>query len=65
ARTDGDTRLSLGNASLTERAPDGSVRKTELASAEAVIDALSTRIRIRLDADLRAALAKRLPIVIG
>jgi len=65
ARTDGNTRLSLGNGSLTERAPDGSVRKCELASADTVIDTLSARFRIRLDADLRAALAERLPAVIG
>jgi len=65
ARTDGDTRLSLGNASLTERAADGSVHKTELATGDAVIETLSTRFHIRLDADLRAALAKRLPTVIG
>ena len=64
ARTDGDTRLALGNGNLSERAADGSVRKTVLTSADAVIDTLAERFHIQLDADLRAALAARLPGVL-
>ncbi|PLP99765.1 arylamine N-acetyltransferase family protein [Cupriavidus pauculus] len=66
ARTDASgARLSLGNGSLTERMPDGTVRKTELASAGDIIDALSDRFGIRIDDDLRAALAARLPAVLA
>ncbi|WP_035883669.1 arylamine N-acetyltransferase family protein [Cupriavidus metallidurans] len=65
ARTDGDTRLALANGNLSEREPDGSVRKTVLASADAVIDTLASRFQIRLDPALRAALAARLPAVLG
>jgi len=66
ARTDADgTRLSLGNGSLTERMPDGTVRKTELATASDVIDVLANRFGIRIDDDLRAALAARLPAVLA
>lgn len=65
ARTEADgTRLSLGNGSLTARSPDGTVRKTELSltdDAGAVIDLLAGRFGIRIDDDLRAALAARLP----
>lgn len=66
ARTEADgTRLSLGNGSLTERMPDGTVRKTELVTAGDVIDVLAARFGIRMDADLRAALAARLPAVLA
>lgn len=65
ARTEADgTRLSLGNGSLTARAPDGTVRRTELSlsdDAGTVIDLLASRFCIRIDDDLRAALAARLP----
>ncbi|SDP51817.1 N-hydroxyarylamine O-acetyltransferase [Ralstonia sp. 25mfcol4.1] len=66
ARTGADgTRLSLGNGSLTERRPDGTVRKTDLATADDVIDVLADRFGIRIDDDLRAALAARLPAVLA
>ena len=66
ARADASgARLSLGNGNLTERAPDGSVRKTVLASADAVIDVLAERFGIRLDDALRQALALRLPAVMA
>lgn len=66
ARTEADgTRLSLGNGSLTARMPDGSVQKTDLPTAGHVIDALADRFGIRIDDDLRAALAARLPAVLA
>ena len=66
ARTDASgARLSLGNGSLTERMPDGTVRKTELATASDAIDVLADRFGIRIDDDLRAALAARLPALLA
>lgn len=66
ARTEANgARLSLGNGNLTERAPDGTVHKTALTSAGDVIDLLTHRFGIRLDADLRGALAARLPTVLA
>ncbi len=65
ARTGADgARLSLGNGNLTERIPDGSVQKTELATPDDVIDVLAGRFGIRIDDDLRAALAARLPAIL-
>lgn len=65
ARTEAGVRLALGNGNLTERAPDGTVRKQVLASADAVIDVLASRFGIRIDDDLRAALAARLPVAMA
>ncbi|MCA3192053.1 MULTISPECIES: arylamine N-acetyltransferase [unclassified Cupriavidus] len=66
ARTDASgARLSLGNGSLTERMPDGTVCKTDLATANEAIDVLADRFGIRIDADLRAALAARLPALLA
>lgn len=66
ARTDASgARLSLGNGSLTERLPDGTVRKTDLATADKAIDVLTDRFGIRIDDDLRAALAARLPALLA
>lgn len=58
-------RLSLGNGNLTERAADGRVHKTVLASADAVIGVLAERFGIRPEPGLRAALAARLPAVLA
>ena len=66
ARTEADgTRLALGNATLTERPPGGTVRRTVLASADEAIDVLAGRFGIHLDDALRAALAARLPAVLA
>ncbi|RZT31322.1 arylamine N-acetyltransferase family protein [Cupriavidus agavae] len=65
ARTAEDgTRLALANAELSRRTPDGQVRREVLTSASAVIEALAAQFGIRIDPDLRAALAARLPQVI-
>ncbi|WP_432260538.1 arylamine N-acetyltransferase family protein [Cupriavidus sp. TMH.W2] len=61
ARTDGGTRVTLANGELAERAPDGSVRHTQLVSAEAVVQVLSDRIGLLLDDDLRRGLMAALP----
>ncbi|RDK10548.1 arylamine N-acetyltransferase family protein [Cupriavidus lacunae] len=61
ARTDGGTRVTLANGELAERAPDGSVRHTQLASAEAVVQVLSDRFGLLLDDDLRRGLMNALP----
>ncbi|MGO4304362.1 arylamine N-acetyltransferase family protein [Cupriavidus sp. RAF12] len=65
ARSDGDARLALGNGDFSERAPDGSVRKQVLRTADAVIDTLAERFHIRLDEDLRGALASTLPALLA
>lgn len=59
------TRLALGNANLTERAPEGSVAKTVLDGVDAIVDVLANRFDIRLDDDLRNALAARLPAALA
>ncbi len=61
ARTDGGTRVTLANGELAERAPDGSVRRTHLPHAEAVVQALSERFGIVLDDELRQGLMAALP----
>ncbi|WP_265920954.1 arylamine N-acetyltransferase family protein [Cupriavidus nantongensis] len=61
ARTDGGTRVTLANGELAERAPDGSVRRTHLPHAEAVVRALSERFGIVLDDELRQGLMAALP----
>ena len=66
ARTDADgARLSLGNGNLTERQPDGTVLKRDLASADEAIHVMANRFGIRLDDDLRAALAAKLPALLA
>lgn len=65
ARTD-DTgvRISLANAKLTEREPDGSVRSTNtLPSVDSVIDVLTERFGIELDGNLRESLTARWPSI--
>ncbi|MCO4864782.1 arylamine N-acetyltransferase [Cupriavidus sp. WGlv3] len=61
ARTDGGTRVTLANGELAERAPDGSVRRTHLQHADAVVQALSERFGIVLDDELRQGLMAALP----
>ncbi|WP_427306692.1 arylamine N-acetyltransferase family protein [Cupriavidus sp. H39] len=61
ARTDGGTRVTLANGELAERAPDGSVRRTQLQHADAVVQALSDRFGILLDEALRNDLRATLP----
>ncbi|MDQ0138613.1 arylamine N-acetyltransferase family protein [Cupriavidus necator] len=61
ARTDGATRLTLVNGELAERAPDGSVRRTQLLHAGAVVQALSDRFGVLLDEALREGLMAALP----
>ncbi|AMR81348.1 arylamine N-acetyltransferase family protein [Cupriavidus nantongensis] len=61
ARTDGGTRVTLANGELAERAPDGSVHRTHLPHAEAVVQALSERFGIVLDDELRQGLMAALP----
>lgn len=61
ARTEGGMRLTLADGDLAERAPDGSVRRTRLASPEAVVQALSERFGLLLDDELRRALTTALP----
>ncbi|SPK75003.1 Arylamine N-acetyltransferase (plasmid) [Cupriavidus taiwanensis] len=61
ARTDGGTRVTLANGELAERAPDGSVRRTHLPHADAVVQALSERFGIVLDDALRQGLRAALP----
>ncbi|SOZ64212.1 Arylamine N-acetyltransferase [Cupriavidus taiwanensis] len=61
ARTDGGTRVTLANGELAERAPDGSVRRTHLRHADAVVQALSQRFGIVLDHELRQGLMAALP----
>ncbi|NUO85195.1 MAG: arylamine N-acetyltransferase [Cupriavidus sp.] len=61
ARTDGGTRVTLANGELAERAPDGSVRRTHLPHADAVVQALSQRFGIVLDDALRQGLMAALP----
>ncbi|SOZ38354.1 arylamine N-acetyltransferase family protein [Cupriavidus neocaledonicus] len=61
ARTDDGTRVTLANGELAERAPDGSVRRTHLPHADAVVQALSERFGIVLDDALRQGLRAALP----
>ncbi|MBB2917319.1 arylamine N-acetyltransferase family protein [Cupriavidus alkaliphilus] len=61
ARTDAGTRVTLANGELAERAPDGSVRRTHLQHADAVVQALSARFGIVLDDELRQGLMAALP----
>ncbi|MCO4889747.1 arylamine N-acetyltransferase [Cupriavidus sp. WGtm5] len=61
ARTDGGTRVTLANGELAERAPDGSVRRTHLQHADAVVQTLSERFGIVLDDALRQGLMAALP----
>jgi N-hydroxyarylamine O-acetyltransferase len=65
ARTDAGTRLTLANNELAERTPDGSVRRTQLEGAEAVVQVLSDRFGVLLDDDLRAGLMAALPRVLA
>lgn len=65
ARTDGGTRVTLADGDLAERAPDGTVRRTRLASPEAVVQALSDRFGVLLDNDLRRGLADALPALLA
>ncbi|EYS87284.1 arylamine N-acetyltransferase [Cupriavidus sp. SK-4] len=65
ARTDGGTRVTLADGDLAERAPDGTVHRTRLASPEAVVQALSDRFGVLLDDDLRRGLADALPALLA
>ncbi|WP_316153844.1 arylamine N-acetyltransferase [Cupriavidus sp. BIC8F] len=65
ARTDGGTRVTLADGDLAERAADGTVRRTRLASPEAVVQALSDRFGVLLDDDLRRGLADALPALLA
>lgn len=66
ARTDADgTRVTLADGELAERAPDGSVRRTQLQQADAVVQALSDRFGILLDQDLRDGLMAALPALLA
>lgn len=62
ARTEANgTRLALANGNLSERLPDGTVRKTRLDAVDAIVALLENRFGLQLDDDLRAALQARLP----
>lgn len=65
ARTDGGTRLTLANGELAERAPDGSVRRTHLRHADAVVQVLSDRFGLLLDQELQDGLMAALPALLA
>ncbi|AOZ03396.1 arylamine N-acetyltransferase [Cupriavidus sp. USMAHM13] len=65
ARTEGSTRLTLGDGEFAARAADGSVQRERLADAQAVLDVLDTRFGIVLDAASRAGLAQALPALLA
>lgn len=61
ARTDAGTRVTLADAELAERAPDGTVRRQRLETPEAVVEVLSERFGVLLDDQLRSGLMAALP----
>lgn len=65
ARIVDGVRLTLRNGQFAERSADGTVRKQDLTSADAVLDVLAHRFGIPLDDALRRALASTLPPLLG